>query len=100
MAGVFQERWKIARVTPIFKQGQQSETNNYRPISVLRGVSRLFEKVVHDQLFEFLTAKNLLSENQFAYRKLHSTITSMMNVTDIWYMNKDEKKINISVPGP
>ena len=56
--------------------------NYYRPISVLSGVSRLFEKVVHDQFFEFLTENNLLSNNQFAYRKLHSTITSLMNVTD------------------
>ena len=95
--GVFPEKWKLARVTPILKSGKQSEMNNYRPISVLSGVSRLLEKVVHDQLFEFLTANNLLSKNQFAYRKLHSTITSLMNVTDTWYKNIDEKKINISL---
>ena len=64
--GVFPEKWKVARVTPIFKSGQQSEMSNYRPISVLSGVSRLFEKLVHDQLFEFLTANNLLSNNRFA----------------------------------
>ena len=51
--------------------------------------------MVHDQLFDFLTANNLLSDNQFAYRKLHSTITSLMNVTDTWYKNIDEKNINI-----
>ena len=95
--GVFPGKWKLARVTPILKSGKQSEMNNYRPISVLSGVSMLFEKVVHDQLFEFLTANNLLSKNQFAYRKLHSTITSLMNVTDTWYKNIDEKKINISL---
>ena len=67
--------------------------NNYRPISVLSGFSRLFEKVIHNQLFEFLTANNLLSNNQFAYRKLHSTITSLMNVTDTWYKNIDEKRL-------
>ena len=71
--------------------------NNYRPISVLSGVSGLFEKLVHDQLFEFLAANNLLSSNQFAYRKLHSTITSLMNVTDTWYKNIDEKRINVSL---
>ena len=57
--GVFPERWKVARITPIFKSGQQSDMNNFRPISVLSGVSRLFDKVVHGQLFEFLTANNL-----------------------------------------
>ena len=64
--GVFPEKWKVARAPPIFKSGQQSDMNNYRPISVLSGVSVLFEKLVHDQLFEFLTAYNLLSSNQFA----------------------------------
>ena len=95
--GVFPERWTAARVTPIFKSVQQSDMNNFRPISVLSGVSRLFEKVVHDQLFKFLTANNLLSDNQFAYRKLHSTITSLMNLTDTRYKNIDERKINISL---
>ena len=74
LALIFNEslkKWKLARVTPIFKSGKQSEMNSHRPISVLSGVSRLFEKVVHHQLFEFLAANNLLSKNQLAYRKLH-----------------------------
>ena len=70
---------------------------DFKPISVLSGVSRLFEKVVHGQLFVFPTANSLLSDNQFAYCKLHSTITSLMNSTDTWYKNIDEKKINISL---
>ena len=84
-------------MTPIFKSGQQSEINNYRPISVVSGASGLSENLVHDQLFEFLTANNLLSSSQFAYRKSHSTITSLMNVTDTWYKNIEEKRINLSL---
>ena len=57
--GVFPEKWKVARVTLIFKSGQQSVMNNYRPISVFSSVSGIFEKLVHDQIFEFLTANNL-----------------------------------------
>ena len=81
----------------IFKLGRQSELNNCRPIAVLSAVSRIFEKVARDQLFEFLTANNLLSKNQFAYRKLHSTITSLLNVTDSWHSNVDRKNVNISL---
>ena len=95
--GVFPERWKAARVTPIFKSVQQPDMNNFRSISVLSGVSRLFKKVDHYQLFKFLTANNLLSDNQFACRKLHSTITSLRNLTDTWYKNIDERMINISL---
>ena len=94
---MFPDIWKIARVTPIFKSGRKSDFNNYRPISVLSAVSRIFEKEARDQLFEFLTANNMLSKNQFAYRKLHSTITSLLNVTELWYSSIDQKNINISL---
>ena len=46
----FPDSWKIARVTPIFKDGDRTEKSNYRPISVLPVISRLFEKLVFDQL--------------------------------------------------
>ena len=95
--GVFPDIWKIGRVTPIFKSGRKSDLNNYRPISVLSAVSRIFEKEARDQLFEFLTANNMLSKNQFTYRKLHSTITSLLNVTELWYSNIDQKNVKISL---
>ena len=45
--GKFLDIWKMARVTPIYKDGSRNEISNYRPISVLPVVSRLFEKLVH-----------------------------------------------------
>ena len=95
--GVFPDICKAARVIPICKLGRQSDLNNYRPISVLSAASRIFETVARDQLFGFLTASNLLSKHQFAYRKLHSTITSLLNVTDSWYSNADQNTFNISL---
>ena len=43
------DEWKIAKVTPIFKSGDQNDFNNYRPISVLPVVSKIMEKLVHKQ---------------------------------------------------
>ena len=88
---MFPEKWKLARVALIFKSGQQSEKNHFRPLSVFSGVSKLFEKLIHDHLVAFLTANNLLSRNQFAYRKLNSTIMSLLNESDTWYKNTDDK---------
>ena len=48
----FPDSWKVARVTPIFKEGNKAEKSNYRPISVLPVISRLFEKLVFDQLYQ------------------------------------------------
>ena len=95
--GTFPDIWKVARVTPVFKSGQKSNLSNYRPISVLSVFSRLLEKLAHDQLYDFLRANELLSKNQFAFRKLHSTITSMLNITETWYKNIDERKLNVSI---
>ena len=47
--GIFLDEWKIARVAPIYKDGSEDENSNYRSISVLPVISRLFEKLVYDQ---------------------------------------------------
>ena len=60
--GTFPDSWKVARIAPIFKEGPTDDPSNYRPISVLPVLSRLFEKIVYNQLC------NYLNENQFIYR--------------------------------
>ena len=52
--GIFPNAWKRARVSPIFKEGRRTDPNNYRPISVLPVVSKLIERVVFNQLYEYL----------------------------------------------
>ena len=74
---IFQDEWKLARVTPIFKKGKRDYPNNYRPISVIPTVAKIFEKCVCDQLSEYLNANNLLSHCQSGFRSLHSTLTAL-----------------------
>ena len=52
--GVFPDSWKIARVAPIFKSGQTDDQSNYRPISVLPVLSRIFEKLIFNQFYQYL----------------------------------------------
>ena len=52
--GIFPNAWKRARVSSIFKEGRRTDPNNYRPISVLPVVSKLIERVVFNQLYEYL----------------------------------------------
>ena len=53
--GIFPDNFKIARICPIYKgKGSKSDPDNYRPISVLSVVARLFEILVHDQLLNYL----------------------------------------------
>ena len=95
--GIVPDVWKLAKITPIFKTGARNEKNNYRPISVLSVFAKLFEKVVHDQLSDFLFSNSKLTMSQFAYRKLHSTITSLISVSDYWYENIDKNDVNFAL---
>ena len=57
-SGKFPDDWKFARISPIFKKGSKSEPGNYRPVSVLPVVSKFMERIVHQQLYEYLPSKH------------------------------------------
>ena len=59
--GIYPTEWKTARVTPAFEKDIKSDLNNYRPISVISVVSKVFEKLVYDQLYQYLNDNKLLS---------------------------------------
>ena len=85
----FPVSWKIARVTPIYKEGEKSEKSNYRPISVLPVLSRLFEKLIYDQLYQYLEWGGFLTQES-GFRALHSSATCLLKCTDNWYIGMDE----------
>ena len=86
--GKFPEIWKMARVTPICKDGSRSEISNYRPISVLPVVSRLFAKLVYDQLYTYRNSNNLIGQSGFRF--FHSVLTCLLKCTNSWYLNMDK----------
>ena len=95
--GIFPDVWKLARVTPIFKSGSKSVANNYRPISVISVFSRILERLVHDQVYEYLKVNKVLTMSQSAFQTLCSTITSLIDSTDYWYENSDHKQLNLAI---
>jgi hypothetical protein len=72
--GVVPTQLKIAKIIPVFKSGDLSIMDNYRPISLFNTFSKILEKVVHNRLVSFLNLNNLLSTSQYGFRKEHSTI--------------------------
>ena len=88
------DSWKTARVAPIFKSGGRDDRSNYRPISVLPAVSRLFEKLVYDQLYNHLDRNNHLYMHQLSFQALHSVVTYFLKTTHDWYVNIDNSKVN------
>ena len=97
MNGIFPEVWKLARVTPIHKSGPKTDTNNYRPISVISVFSRVLERLTHDQLNEFFKTNKRLTSNQAAFCKHYFTVTSLIGSTDYWYESIDHSKVSLTV---
>ena len=71
--GVFPETWKLSEVVPIFKDGKKCDIKRYRPISLLRCISKVFEKVLFDYIYERVRFHP--HNSQYGFRKKHSAIT-------------------------
>ena len=93
-SGCFPEEWKISQVLPLYKEDIKSDPNNYRPVSILPVVSKITEKVIFKQLYEYLTDNNLLPVSQHGFRPMHSTLTALLEVTNNWYLNIDDGLLN------
>ena len=65
--------YKIAKVIPLFKGGDREDCNNYRPISLLPAIGKLFEKLLSIRLTNHLHSYNILSNHQFGFRESYST---------------------------
>lgn len=79
----FPTDWKHAIVIPIFKSGDRHVVSNYRPISLLPVISKVAEKVVINQLTDHINSCNPgLNPVQFGFRKLHSTETAVLHLTE------------------
>ena len=67
-SSIFPDDLKIARVAPIFKEGDRDNMTNYCPISVLCTVARVFERLLYNQLHDYLTDNKILYNNQWGFR--------------------------------
>ena len=63
-SGTFPQNWRIAKVSPIYKDGNIEDRSNYRPISVLPVILRLFERIVFDQMYKYFIANKLFISDQ------------------------------------
>ena len=82
---IFPSIWKCGKVTALFKGGDRTDCNNYRPITVLPTISKILERAVHQQMYEFLSANKLLTPNQFGFRPKLSTVTALAHFRTTFY---------------
>ena len=92
--GIFPNDFKTAIISPIHKAGCKTECNNYRPISILSSVAKIFEKLITQQLETYLEKNEILVQQQAGFRKKHCTQTSLLNITNQWFINMDKGSLN------
>ncbi len=85
--------WNNAKVVPIFKSGAVNDKNNYSPISILPVLSKALERLLHMHFLTFLEENNLITFVQSGFRHMHSTLTSLINITDRWLRNIDQRLV-------
>ena len=93
--GVFPEKLKLAKVTPVFKSEENEYLTNYRPISVVVCFSKILERIIYNRLYEHLTKNNLLFDKQFGFRKFHSTEHALMELVNRIYNFSSENKYTL-----
>ena len=86
----FQEPWKTGTITPIHKEGSKSDPANYRPITILNTPSKLLERIIHNQLNDYLKSNNILDDEQSGFRNGHSTATCMISILNGIYENMEK----------
>lgn len=84
--------WKTARVTPIFKGGDHTDLSNYRPISILCTIAKVFEKIIFRQLQIYLNHFNILCVNQSGFRPGYSTTTALLKFTNDVFSSLDQSQ--------
>ena len=89
-------KWKIARVSPLFKGGISTNYNNYRPESVLPCLAKVLERLENQQFQDFAVENKLISEKQFAYQKRSSCNIALIRLVDEWKWSIDIKQIAVA----
>ena len=89
---------KVSKVTPSYKgKGNKEEAGNYRPISLIGHIMKIFEKEIKTQLMIYLEINDLITIDQSAYRQQHNTQTGIHRVIDYWLCNNVRRKFNSRV---
>ena len=88
--GKFPDKLKLAKVFPIHKSGSKSDPCNYRPISILPTISKIFEKHVNKHLMAYMNKYNIIHESQSGFRRKHSCQTALVKLIDQWMAGIDK----------
>ena len=95
--GIFPDNLKTAKIHPLLKAGDPLLATNYRPISLLTSISKIFEKIIFNQLTNYLSLNNILTDSQYGFRKNHSTQSAALELIDRLMISMDKGKTPLAI---
>ena len=95
--GAYPPKLKISKIIPIFKADDETDTSNYRPISLLSNFNRIFEKIMYDRMRDYIEKHSLLYSSQYGFRQAHSTQHAILDMVETIQTNMDKKLFSCGV---
>lgn len=95
--GIFPGKMKVARVTVIHKGGSKNDLNNYRPISVLPLFSKIAERIIYKQLYDFIQVKNIISKHQYGFQCGKSVESALLQVKEKILSNFEQRYFTVGI---
>ena len=89
--GIYPSKLKHAKVIPIYKDGDETDPNNYRPISLLCNFNRIFERLIYTRLKSYLNNRGILVPSQYGFREKHSTEHATLDIINTIQNNFDRR---------
>ena len=83
LTGIYPDPWKLANVTPVHKKDDEQLTKNDRPISLLPICAKLFERILFDNIYNYLISNNLIISNQSGFKPGDSTTNQLLHLTHV-----------------
>ena len=93
----FQDQWKVDRISPIAKVTNPTELKDYRPLSILPILPKVYEKQVLHQITDFIETQQIYNKQQSGYRKSHSTATILSKLNDDIKMAMKQSQLTMAV---
>ncbi len=87
----------MRKILPVFKKDDETQFTNYRPLSLLPTISKIFERVIFNQLYKFFIDNNLLYGSQYGFRKGHSTEFATLELVDRITVEMDNMNTPINI---
>jgi hypothetical protein len=97
LTGIFPNKLKTAKVIPLHKKNDERLLENYRPVSILSSVSKVFERSMYNQIYKYFTDNNLFYQSQHGFRQHHSTEFAAIELINKILKEMDNNEIPINI---